>query len=257
MRESNLTVSSVLLALGLAAAFSLIGCGSSSPKSSAIQPVTTVPGGGYSPLNPKICFQGLAPCVAPAQFELTCRQVGGVLTNQGTARICTLTREYNAGTTVDFTLAYSSYLPIITPSHPQGGIDTGIWLRQGARLTYHATRTGKWGYIQQNESDFWGGRIKFTWFSNSCSSIDWDGYGKDGQLTNEGQPAGLFGSDGTEAFYLGGSASTKTLTIKHDGRLRLGINADPKTPYGCTTRGLPRIGLTTCEDAYGTSYTCG
>jgi hypothetical protein len=234
------------------------GCGSSKPSSTVppvgtplvTYPIGTVPG-------PSTCFQGLAPCAPAAQFASACAGVGGYITNRFGPPVCELTRRYDYNTDLALTLYFPDQLPIITPSIPTGGVDTGIRLRKGAKLTLLDLQTGKWGYYQQSTSSFWGGRITFSWFSGNCQSIDWTGGGSSGQLTNEGQPAGLFGSDGVQSFYLGvGTGASTTVTIQNDGDLRLGINADPTTPYGCTSPGFPEIDLTTCEDASGNTYTC-
>ncbi len=207
-----------------------------------------------NPPQQRVCFQGLASCVAPAYFELTCVQVGGRVSKEFSVTTCNLTRNYTIGSSVDFSFGYAKYLPIITPSRVEGGSNTFIHLRKGAKLEYYASRAGKWGYYQRSEKEFWGGRL--TFWGTSCSVIDWDGNGNGTQLTNEGQPAGLFGSDGRKSFFLGGSSDKKAMTIENDGTLRLGINADTATPFGCTSSGTARFTVTTCEDANGASYTC-
>jgi hypothetical protein len=229
-------------------------CGTStSPPSqeTALETTTGTPLPGSS-----TCFQGLAPCASAATFDSTCASVGGTISNKFGPDVCEVTRRYDYNTDLYLTMYFPSELPIITPSLPQGGVDVGIHLRKGAKLQFFSSQSGKWGYYQQSTTSFWGGTISFSWFSGNCQSIDWAGNGNSGQLTNEGQPAGLFGSDGTASFYLGTGLSATTVTIQNDGDLRLGINADPNTPYGCTSPGLPTIDLTTCEDANGNTYTC-
>jgi hypothetical protein len=247
-----------LFAGAFAAAMILAGCGNS-PPTSAILPVTS----GTTTALPmagvigRLCFQGLAPCVPPAQFESTCEYyAGGYITTKYGPSVCIVTRTYNYWDYQYSALSfgYSNRLPIITPSIPNGGIDTGIFVRKGARLNYRSADTGYWGYSQLPKTGTWG-PFSWSWFTNNCKSVDWDGNsGSNGQITNEGQPAGLFGSDGTESFFLG--IESRTLTIHHDGTLRLGVNANANTPNGCTTAGYPVIEQTTCEDASGNSYSC-
>jgi hypothetical protein len=230
-------------------------CGKSNSTGTALlQQQTQFPTQPYPGTVPgSTCFQGFAACATGTQFEGTCRYVGGYITNRYGPSVCTLTRRYSYQYNPTLTLYYPNALPIVTPSIPSGGgANTGIRLRKGATLRYFPVRNGKWGYIKESTDSFWGGRISFSWFKYNCQSVDWDGNG--GQITNEGQPSGLFGSDGTTSFLLG--SSSRNVSIANDGYLILGINADPSTPYGCTSVGATEFDLTTCEDANGNSYNC-
>jgi len=235
-----------------------VGCGGSTPTTAleTTTPVNTIPGSTTPGTGGAVCFQGFAPCVPSSQFAGTCNQVGGSITNRFGPAVCELTRRYDYQSYLELTVYVANQLPIITPGIPTGGLDTGIRIRKGSKLSFFALQSGKWGYFQQSSSSFWGGAISFSWFSGNCQSIDWAGNGSKGELTNEGQPAGLFGSDGVESFYLGNGASRTTVQIHNDGNLRLGINADPSTPFGCTSPGYGIIDLTTCEDTNGNSYNC-
>jgi hypothetical protein len=235
---------------------SLWACGPLQPQSTVIQPSTPAGGTALTAQGP-VCFQGLAPCVPAAQFESACLSVHGVSTQKSGTPLCKVTRNYEYWAHPELSLYDPGSLPILTPSKPGGGVQTGILLKKGSQLGFSTLSAGKWGYLKNATKTVWGGIVTFNWIKANCQATGWDGMNSDGSiLSHEGQPAGLFGSDGAESFYLGSGDPAKSISIHHDGYLRLGINADPATPEGCTSPGYPEFELVTCEDAAGNNYPC-
>jgi hypothetical protein len=127
----------------------------------------------------------------------------------------------------------------------------GLPLKAGDRLTWSAT--GGWGGVQRNNYSFLG-FIPVTSYTQDCTYLNLNGVRK-GTTTQHlylGEPAALYGTDGTHTFLLGGSS---THTIQADGQLAFGFNVESGGQY-CGQVNISRLQVLHCEDSSGTTYPC-
>ncbi|NDE17541.1 hypothetical protein EBZ80_21710 [bacterium] len=116
-----------------------------------------------------------------------------------------------------------------------------IQLMVGDKLTYRGT--GGWSKT--------GGTLFFP-TSPRCHDTTNTGWDGSQIVQNEGQPAGLMASDGTNVYPLGENA---TVTIKTAGVLRLGFNA-PAVSFGCHQLDVNALSITRCTDAQNVAHEC-
>lgn len=254
------------LSLGLLA----IACGkqNASTQTSLIQtPVT--PGVAYPITGPGQCQAGYTSiaggtCYA-GDLATVCRQQGGYMTSvQGNSNVCKVIFHYNGSAGVvggpsygSYPLGGYNYFPRLSPTEPAGSmaLNTGIRVFRGNTLTFGGN--GGWGSTQIDKKSWLGGFFQFyTVGQTNCNLVGLDGRDTQKSKTvknaENGQIAGLYGSDGTEAFLLGTSGHR---SINNDGYLYLGINA-PTTPGNCSQATITNLQVTHCQGADNTSYVC-
>jgi hypothetical protein len=177
--------------------------------------------------------------VDPQFFQSNCQMRGGqIVSGANNSQLCRVTIDYGSRV---FTA--SNGVPRITPSSAssQGIGYLGIELMPNDRLTYRGT--GGWSET--------GGSLFFATSSrcHDTTNTGWDG----SQIVqNEGMPAGLVASDGTNVYFLG---ENSTVTIKARGSLRLGFNSR-MVSYGCHQLDVNYLAITRCTDAQGNSQAC-
>lgn len=139
----------------------------------------------------------------------------------------------------------------LDPAQPTDSMtDTGVDLRAGDRLVFSGS--GGWGEAKSKTKTYFG-FLPVTTTSVNCSEVNLSGVDDDGKTRqNNGFPAGLYYTDGTESFLLG---NNKTTTIARDGRLHVGLNA-PLNGDVCVNLSVNRFEILRCENSSGAVVTC-
>jgi hypothetical protein len=162
-------------------------------------------------------------------------------------------------TTYSYSFGFSSLaagaFPRLSPNNPADpfAFNTGIPVRRGDLLNFDGS--GAWGSTQVKVKEYLDGFFTVITWNTNCSQVSLDGY-KDSALyanPENGQAAGLFASDGVEAFLIGSSIQDRP--INNDGMLRLGINAPASVPGACASARISALSITRCEDGVR-SYPC-
>lgn len=261
-----LTLASAVLAL------SASGCGKSAPDSTSgsVSRITTSPAPlpSLSPLSlPGTCGAGTIslgglPCVQ-GDLPTACRLQGGLMTAISGKPVCKINLYFNvftrsgpttqAGTGV-FYFKTLDTLPRLGPDSASGSeaFDTGMPVSPGDYLTLSAD--GAWGSRNIKVSSFLDGIFNFYSSNINCSEVTVQGKKEGKTLKNKenGAPAGLFVSDGTEAVLVGKSLKR---VVANAGRLFIGFNA-PQVQGACSEAWITRLTVAHCQDADGKSYPC-
>jgi hypothetical protein len=165
-------------------------------------------------------------------FPTTCRFNGGqlILSNQSTAsQVCRI----NIQVPTSWSTVVNGYIPLLNPASPVGSLASDVGLKVYVNDQIRWAGSGGWGT---------GGFF-------SCSQIaDLAGTGA---AQNQGYPAGLYATDGTEAFLLG---LTSTKLITHNGELKAGFNAP--SSVSCYSLSNASLNISRCFDSNGITYPC-
>ena len=251
----------------LGAAFPLAGCGKG-PDAGAAPAAAAPPAATVSPVVATSgCTAGQFPlvggCAAAFDFNTACAISSGYLTTtpQGT-QVCRYKLTFNyiqgygaftgwgAFGFVNFATGVGMGFPRLSPSDVAGpaAFNTGIQVFPGDLLTFQAN--GGWGSSTDHLTHFLGGYIVSS--SIDCNQVDLKGNAGTEVTTNQSQPAGLYGTDGTEVFPLPGDTQK---AITHSGLLKFGFNA-PNVPNSCSTLFITDFRIERCFDASGNTYPC-
>ena len=248
----NLKLSKIAILASLAAL--MAGCGASTPivPGPGVAPAAVVAPGAVPPPGQVACAAGQArigdgPCMT-GTFQNVCHySYGTIITLEG-RELCKVT-----GTHYPSFIGSGTSFPQITPSRPAGAFisTSNVNVRVNDTIAIDQV-SGGWGGATTRTSDFLG-FIPIDITSTDCGAVSVTGV-KDGVVvTSEGQPAGLFGSDGTASFFVGSGLTNQRIAAH--GTLRFGFNA-PDPFNSCTEMVRLRVKVTHCEDASGLSYLC-
>jgi hypothetical protein len=251
-----------LAGLGLAAT----GCGSAANptipaplggtgQASTTTPTYTGPGSVQCPAGQSILPTGA--CALTSDWVNQCQYYGGTI---ATGNLCKMTLHYlwsgyyftptMTPAVTQFTFSSFGSFPTLGPDQPAGpyAFNTGIYLKQNDKLSLSAS--GGYSLKSYVMFNFSFGSTNYS----SCNDISVAGMNGSSAVTNpnNGQPAELYGSDGTTAFAIGASVNQ---TISTNGVLRIGFNA-PASVNGCFSAQLTNVTVTRCMDSSGNSPAC-
>ncbi len=237
--------------LAIAAAIGLValtaGCGSGSGAvASTSAPVS-------APAAPS-CASGQAlnaagTCVNTTNLAQTC--IGpntSLITNSQGVQLCKVTANVEV----------LGLAGIINPPTVGGPFAQPVMqVSKGDTLTY--TGSGTWGYYTTSSYDLLG-FIPIQSFQPNCSNVDLTGMSSGTQLTYDSGNSGLYGTDGTQNFYLGTGVTNQT--INNNGTLGIGLNISPVNPSSPSVAGFSacNVSLTFtiqhCFDQTNSTYSC-